>query len=295
MKKKLIVVHPGKAHLDDFTACAEAMVAEAWKDPDAAITLCSRVVIVRRDPTPEEIDDPSVLVLDVGGIHDPEKGCFDHHQLPRGSRECAMTLFSKSVKHPTTGESLYDIMCRLYPWYRTRAVLDATGPFNAAREEGVEWATVAKFLGPFEDIVLTAFAEAMDEERASLALDFANDILTKIEAESCVRSALERWKTGQGVSVIDFTRARPDDVDAVSDAILAAEPDGVAVFRDKRGSGFALMRIKDDPRVDLSKAKSLPCMAFCHANGFYATTRDPVNRAILADILGTAYVEPKQS
>lgn len=292
--KKLIIVHPGNAHLDEFVACAEALVAEAWRDPDSAITLHQRVTIARREPTPEEVENPDVLVMDVGGVHDPKKACFDHHQLPRGTKECAMTLFAKSIRHPTTGESLYEIMCRLYPWYTTRAVLDSCGPFNAAKEKGVEWSTVASFLGPFEEIVLSAFADGTDDERVGIVLHFANDILVKIEAESRVRLALERWTTGQGVDVLDFTRADPADVDAVSDAILASVPDGVAIFRDKRGEGYALLRVKDDPRVDLAKAKGMPCMAFCHVNGFYATTKEPVARAVIADILGTAYVEQKQ-
>ena len=293
--KKLIIVHPGNAHLDEFVACAEALVAEAWIDPDSAITLHQRVTIARREPTAEEINNPEVLVLDVGGVHDPARACFDHHQLPRGTHECAMTLFAKSVRHPTTGESLYDIMCRLYPWYATRCTLDSCGPYNAAREEGVEWETVAKFLGPFEDIVLSAFADGTDDERVGITLHFANDILVKIEAESCVRVALERWTTAQGVDVIDFTRADPADVDVVSDAILAPVRGGVAILQDKRGPGYALLRIKDDPRVDLSKATDLPCMRFVHANGFYATTKEPLARAHIADILGTAYVEQKQS
>ena len=97
------------------------------------------------------------------------------------------------------------------------------------------------------------------------------------------------------MDVIDFTRADPADVDVVSDAILAPVRGGVAILQDKRGPGYALLRIKDDPRVDLSKAKDLPCMRFVHANGFYATTKEPLARAHIADILGTAFVEQKQS
>lgn len=293
-----IIVHGGNAHLDDFVACAEALVARLWCWDYSGNTLdkvAAETVIERRDPTPEELADPEVTILDVGGVLDDATACYDHHQLPRGTRECAMTLFAKSVVVPcgaigVSSNTLYAAMCRLYPWYATRAILDSCGPFATAKEKGIEWSTVASFLGPFEDIVLNAFIDASPEGRAKVVLPFAKDILAKLDAERKVLDGIERWTTAQGVGVIDFTKADPADVDVVSDAILVTVPNGVAVFRDKRGAGYALLRIKDDPRVDLSKAGEMPCIAFAHANGFYATTRVPANRETLADILGTAFV-----
>ena len=287
-----IIVHGGNAHLDDFVACAEAIVGRLWcwdYRNESLEKVASETVIERRDPTPEELDDPETIVLDVGGRLDDATSCYDHHQLPRGTKECAMTLFAKCVKVPDGG-TLYEAMARLYPWYETRAQLDACGPFATAKDKGVDWSTVVSFLGPFEDIVLNAFMNATPETRAQIVLPLAKDILAKIAAERKALDAIQRWTTAQGVDVIDFTKADPADVDVVSDAILAPVANGVAVFRDKRGAGYALLRIKDDPRVDLSKAKEMPCMAFCHANGFYATTREPVQRATLADVLGTAFV-----
>lgn len=289
-----IIVHGGNAHLDDFVACAEALVARLWcwdYSGESIDKVAAETVIERRDPTPAELEDREIMVLDIGGALDDAKGDYDHHQLPRGSRDCAMTLFAKWVKLPSSNETLFDAMSRLYPWYETRAILDSNGPFATAKEKGVEWSTVASFLGPFEDIVLNAFIAATPETRAQVVLPFARDILAKIEAERKVLDSIERWTTAQGVGVVDFTKAEPADVDVVSDAILSSVPNGVAVFRDKRGEGYALLRVKDDPRVDLSKAKEMPCMAFCHVNGFYATTRKPAQRATLADILGTAFVE----
>jgi hypothetical protein len=291
-----IIVHGGNAHLDDFVACAEALVARLWcwdYSGETVEKVAAETIIERRDPTPEELADPEVIVLDVGGILNDSTACYDHHQLPRGTRECAMTLFAKSVVVPcgeigVLEDTLYAAMCRLYPWYETRAAVDSCGPFAVAKEKGVEWGVVASFLGPFEDIVLNAFIDAAPEERAKIVLPFARDILAKLDAERKVLDSVERWTTEQGVDVIDFTKADPADVDVVSDAILASTPNGVAVFRDKRGSGYAILRIKDDPRIDLSKAGGMPCIAFAHANGFYATTREPTNRATMADILGTA-------
>lgn len=290
-----IIVHGGNAHLDDFCACAEALVARSWdwdyfREPLDKVA--SETIIERRDPTTAELDDPEVVVLDVGGRLDDATACYDHHQLPRGSRDCAMTLFAKCVPLPGEEGTLYEAMARLFPWYTTRATLDSNGPFATAKEKGVEWATVVSFLGPFEDIVLNAFVEASPESRAQVVLPFAKEILAKLTAETKVLESIERWTTEQDVNVIDFTKADPADVDVVSEAILASAPNGVAIFRDKRGAGYGILRIKDDPRVDLAKAKDMACVSFAHANGFYATTREPAERATLADILGAAFVQP---
>ena len=296
--KNTIIVHSGAAHLDDFVACAEALLARSWNWDYAGESLekvADETIIERRDPTEAELDNPEVVILDVGGRFDDAAACYDHHQLPRGSRDCAMTLFAKTVTVPGTKETLYSAMDRLYSWYTTRAILDSNGPFATAKELGVEWSIVAQFLGPFEDMILEQFKNATPETRAQVVLPLAKDILAKIAAERKVLDSIERWTTAQGVEVIDFTKANPDDVDVVSEAILSSAPNGVAIFRDRRGPGYALSRIKDDPRIDLSRVKDMSCICFSHSNGFYATTKNPVGRGTINDILGTAFVAPKVS
>ena len=281
---KKIIVHGGSAHLDDFVAVAEAIAAECLSrrvQPDEVI---KGLIVARRDPTQEEVENPDVLVMDVGGVHDPKKACFDHHQLPRGTKECAMTLFAKSVSIDGDG-TLFDVMKRLFPWYETRAVLDSCGPFNAAKEEGVEWAVVEKFLGPFEGIVLKAFEATPDDKRAEVVLPFAAEITAKILALKCVKPAVRM--VGE-VKVVDFGACDPRLVDLVSDALTAPLPDGVAVFKDRRGDGWGLLRIKDDPRIDFCSCKDDPRMGFVHANGFYCTTKEPVGPEVVDEIVAKA-------
>lgn len=292
MKKMLkkVIVHGGNAHLDDFVTCAEIMAYQCITLPATAADVAAALCIERRDPTAAELADPDTIVADVGGELSVERSNFDHHQLPRGSRDCAMTLFARNAELPGHKGTLHDALVRLYPWYETRAVLDSNGPFKAAAEKGVEWGVVQAFMGPFEDMVLDSFINAAPEQRPQVVLPLVLDMLGKLEAEERVNEALVRYTTSQGVDVVDFTKADPADVDTVSDSITAAMANGVAVFRDKRGPGFGILRIKDDPRVDLSRTSGMPCMGFIHSNGFYATTREPVERATMADILGTAFV-----
>lgn len=65
---RTIVTHPGIFHADD-------VLAVAWLR-----MLDCNAPVQRRVPTPEELNDPCVLVADIGGVYDPETLCFDHHQ-----------------------------------------------------------------------------------------------------------------------------------------------------------------------------------------------------------------------
>jgi len=49
-----IIVHAGKAHRDDFMSVCFLLAM----DPSAQVE--------RRDPTPEELEDPNIWVVDVG-------------------------------------------------------------------------------------------------------------------------------------------------------------------------------------------------------------------------------------
>ena len=51
-----IVVHGGKAHLDDVMACAIAIAARAWATKDATASDVL-VPIERRDPTERELEE----------------------------------------------------------------------------------------------------------------------------------------------------------------------------------------------------------------------------------------------
>lgn len=297
-----IITHGGKAHLDDFVSCALAIVDAAWrrmefgKRSDHPITLEAAIVetvqntvIYRRDPTAKELEDKDVLVLDVGGQYDPCKGNFDHHQLPRGSKDSAMTLFAANIGLPDGNfdgsvyepgspfpiDSLAEFMETAFPWFRTRAEVDSCGPFATAKAKSVEWGTVASFLGPFEDMFLEKFEEASQQIRGILADPLATMIAKKFDAYRRVVSTVKRenpwW--AESLIILDFTACDPKDAEAVSDIITGHEKGGVAIFHDNRGNGLTLLRLKDDPKIDFTKVKDDPEVAFAHIGGFVAKTK----------------------
>lgn len=281
---KKIVTHGGKAHLDDYMSVVIALAAQKLVADETM-----GAIVERRDPTPEELEDPETLVLDVGGVYDPAKGNYDHHQLGRGSKESAMTLLASNIglpngafdgstyvpgaeKFPT--DSLAEFLEQVYPWFRCRADVDSNGPFAVAKAAGTDWSVVEPFLGPFEDIVLAAFTEAEPEVRWETAGWLALDIVEKWEAYANVAPKLKvdlPWWSGGKLIVADFTDADPKETEKVSDALTPKK--GVAIFHDNRGEGYTLLRLGDDPRIDFSRVKDDPEVTFAHAGGFIAKTR----------------------
>ena len=296
---KKIITHGGNAHLDDMASCALALVDRTWDylkrnevpTEEALGKACESVVIERREPTTEELEDPHVLVLDVGGRYEPEKGNFDHHQLPAGTKESAMSLFAASIGLPNRNfkgtekyiagsavypvDSLASFLEDAYTWFRTRVALDACGPFATAKEKLVRWAVVEQFLGPCEEIVLKAFEDAKPEARVNVVKPLAEMILRRHAARARVAAQVKYdrpWWGNGGFTIADFTRADPADVEACSD-MFTKHINGVAVFHDNRGEGLTLLRLHDDPRIDFTRVKNDPEVAFCHSGGFIVKTK----------------------
>lgn len=255
-----VVVHGGSSHLDEFMAVALFMAIKAF-DNDGQVT---PVKIQRRSPTGDEIRDPNVLVLDVGGVYDPERLTFDHHQFERGTKESAMGLFSSWA-------GIRDVIGKLFPWFETRVALDAVGPFATAKDAGVDWSTVAKFLGPWEDMILRKFEDASDDDRWEVVAPLARTVVGKFKAYDEVQESLVE-KDVEGVEVYDFTPCDPLMAREVSDALVGTR--GVAIFHDDRGAGLTLLRLNDDSRIDFSRCEGDEAVTFAHKGGFIAKTVD---------------------
>ena len=316
-----IITHGGNAHLDDFTACAMALVNWAWDFQEYAATegqtvpltaslddACESVIIERRDPTSDELEDPEILVLDVGGVYDPARRDFDHHQLPRGTKESAMSLFAASIGLPNGGfngteqyepgsdkypaDSLASFFEDAFPWFRTRVSVDACGPFATAKDVGVEWDTIAKFLGPLEDVILKTFENTTPKDRVYVVKPLAEMILRKHAAWEQVIPHVNYyrpWWSNNGFTVADFTAANPEETEACSDMITKYVT-GVAIFHDNRGPGLTLLRLHDDPRIDFTKVKDDKEVAFAHAGGFVVKTKSKnVDEALR--LIRSAYID----
>lgn len=254
-----IIVHGGAAHLDDYMAACLAWAYAVWKGDLSSFYDDTFKGVERRDPTPEDLADPSTWVLDVGGEISDERHNWDHHQLPRGTKSCAMTLLADFL-------GIRSIIGKIFQWFEVRGEVDSCGPFATAKAMGMEWSEVSKFMGPFEELALEEFKN--DPTAAVRAL--AQKVLRALVAYDRVGPLVKSGLTGQGIYVVDFTAADPDDVRVVEAAFT--KDNGVSIFHDDRGNGLTLLRMCDDPIIDFSRCEGDEDVVFAHKGGFICKT-----------------------
>jgi len=289
---KYIVVHGGRAHLDDVMACALAMCRKGPVSQDDGVIpqICDPgpLMVWRRDPTEAELADPEVLCLDVGRRLEPGFSNFDHHQLERTDCRCAMRLLAGHIRVPYKIAGRWprfaEIMPRVFPWWDTAVMIDQQGPFNAAKAHGLDWARDVKpFIGPLAEVWLRQFeCETMTPlDRGILVKTTLTAYVDdKVSAYFDIVDCLRKEKIGD-VDVLDFTWCDPRTCEDASGVFLP-ETGGVAVYiaRPRRdgetwdNTGLTLVRIGDDQRVDFTKVESEPSVRFAHKGGFLAQLKE---------------------
>lgn len=85
-----VIVHPGRFHLDEVVAVS-LLKLECEKNSE-------ELFLRRALPTAEELNNPEIWVVDIGGIYDPAFKNFDHHQ--DRSLECAAVLVAEAILSP---------------------------------------------------------------------------------------------------------------------------------------------------------------------------------------------------
>lgn len=269
---KHIITHPGQAHADDFLSVAIALAHYGC------------VPVYRRDPTEEELEDNEVLVLDTGGRHEPERLNFDHHQLPRDAEaECALSLF---VRYLGLEEQF-----KLQAAWETTKVLDAKGPFMAAKALGLN--TLPEELRSFVDrtmlrlfekhrVLYSHKQEGILGDRTPhwiplllVVQDLGKQLLQDVDEYARVYSRVREL-----VRVVEVDDLKGFLVEEPITPVLTAavaryrdreHPEIVfsVMYGDREGESWALYRYKDHPRVDFSRLSG-DQIVFAHAGGFIA-------------------------
>jgi hypothetical protein len=259
---QLAIVHAGDAHRDEFFALGLA---------HAAGILASDASIVRRDPTAEELGNPEILVLDVGGQHQPELSNFDHHQLPRGTEECAFSLLAKHLTVPGMGISFYELFSDR-PWYKATVILDSRGPFELAKREGLS-KLPASLWSPVESASLKVFEKDCDTG-FSIACVVMEELVRGSKKAREEIETIAKIVSSTYVSGLMVLRIPSKDTEYAEDYLRKAQLDpAVLVFDDNRGAGLCLFRRNDNPKVDFSILEGDASVAFAHKGGFIAKTR----------------------
>jgi hypothetical protein len=262
----LILTHPGGSHKDELLACC-------------LLAAVHRVSIVRREPTPEDLADATIAVVDVGGEHAPERHNFDHHQFPADHPPvCALSLVLQYL-------GVYEDARQFCDWLEPAEWFDTRGPNVTAQWLGLDRSTMSKLSSPIDVTLLRRFAKARRLEPGEPLweilsyigadlLEYLRELRSRLDF---VAQNAQVWSVADHeVLYLPRTEPIPDDPSSTIARYLESIGKGSSVaaliYPDRRGSGYGLSRHNDDPRYDFTRIEKEPDVHFAHARGFVAKT-----------------------
>ncbi len=265
---KAILTHPGSAHKDDFLACCLLIARHG-------------VPVWRRDPTDGDLSDPEILVVDVGGEHDPSRGNFDHHQFPREHPPvCALSLVLQDL-------GLYEDARAFCEWLEPTEWFDSRGPFATSEWLGVERSLVNRLNSPVDITLLRRFAQRRElgpgdpiwEVMRMVGEDlfmFLRTLRERLDYVSGIAELLDVGEGGNPVRVLFLPRTDPMPDDPSSGLsryieLIGEKVDGL-IYPDRRGAGYGLSRHEDSELLDFTRIAGEDDVHFAHARGFVAKT-----------------------
>ena len=265
-----IVTHPGGAHKDDLLAVCVL----------ASLHGCP---IVRREPTPEEIDDPQVAIVDIGGVHDPARSNFDHHHFPREhAPTCALSLVLDHL-------GLYQDALQFCDWLQTAEWFDSRGPKKTGEWLGVPRRAISQLNSPIDSTLLRRFAKTPRHEPTDplyvVMKMIGDDLLEYLriarEQLDFIGARVERWTIPCGEDLVEalfLPRSDPaaDEPSSMLGSYIRAQKlDTVIsaiIYPDRRGEGFGIGRYEDHPSLDFSRVEGQADVHFAHKSGFMCKT-----------------------
>ena len=285
-----ILTHPGSAHKDDFLACCVLLAH-------------SPAPIVRREPTPDDLADPLIAVLDVGDSHEPTLNNFDHHHLPDDADPvCALSLVLKAL-------GLYEDARSFCDWLEPAEWFDCRGPNATAKLLNVPRAAINQLYSPIDGTLLRCFAgknkhaagEPLWEMMRQVGLDLLNYLrslrtrLNFISQHAVIWDldvATDTAEPAPQVLFLPRTDPLPEDPSSGLDRYIVEHGlnDRVVatVSPDRRGQGYGLSRHRDHPHFDFTRITDEADVHFAHRRGFVAKTSatDPTRLRELLQLAG---------
>ena len=265
---KAILTHPGSAHKDDFLACC--LLVERHGVP-----------VWRRDPTDEDLADPRIVVVDVGGEHDPSKSNFDHHQFPRDHEPvCALSLVLQDF-------GLYEDARSFCEWLEPAEWFDTRGPFATADWLGVDRSIVNRLNSPVDITLLRRFAQKRElgagdpvwEVMRMVGEDlfmYLRTLRERLDYVADNASFVDVGADGRKVRVLFMPRTdpMPDDPSSGLGRFIETRGENIAglIYPDRRGEGYGLSRHEDSALLDFTRIIDEEDVHFAHARGFVAKT-----------------------
>ena len=265
-----IVTHPGSAHKDDLLACALLVASQG-------------AAIERREPAPEDLEDSSTAVVDVGGRYEPEKNNFDHHQFPKDDPPtCSLSLVLRAMDR-------YDAAKQFCSWLEPAEWFDCRGPNATAKHLGVPREAIHQLNSPIDVTLLRRFAslERIDpgdtiyEVLRMIGQDLIEYIDGLLEKIEYIDEHSELWSLlieGEKKSVLFLPRLDPLPPEPSAGLDLYVSRKGLEekvvglVYPDRRNTGYGLSRYNDKECLDFTRLQDEADVHFAHARGFVAKT-----------------------
>lgn len=287
---RTILTHPGGAHKDELLAVC-LLVAR------------HRVPVVRREPTPADLDDPGVVVIDVGGQHDPSRSNFDHHHFPREhAPTCALSLVLQDL-------GLYDDALNFCDWLEPAEWFDSRGPKRTAEWLGVPRRAISRLNSPIDITVLRRFARTERLEPGDPLYEFlgfvGSDLLEYLQGVRQgideVAARVEHWSLMAGDVALDavfLPRGEPaidEPSSAVANYIRERKLESrvaAMVYPDRRGDGYGIARFEDHPALDFGRVRDEPDVHFAHVSGYLCKTSATAVDRLRALIIAAAGMAP---
>ncbi|MCF6312407.1 MAG: MYG1 family protein [Verrucomicrobiales bacterium] len=281
-----ILTHPGSSHKDELLACCVLLYQH-------------QVPLVRREPSEEDLRNPNICVVDVGGEHDPQLNNFDHHQFPRDSTpQCALSLVLQDL-------DLYEKARAFCDWLEPAEWLDTRGPVGAAKWMNIDRKVLGQLISPIDITLLRRFAQVSELNQKDVLWQVmrmvGEDIIEYIKMLSDRLLYLEEhcqwWTIGNGdqsFEAIFLPRTDPlpqNPSMALPRFINEQGKDHstlAMIYPDSRGDGYGLSRHNDNLKMDFTAIENQSDVHFAHKGGFVAksTATDPQR---LKELLALAY------
>jgi hypothetical protein len=272
-----LLTHPGGSHKDEFLACCVLLAS-------------APVPILRREPTPEDLADPGVAVIDVGHVHDAALNNFDHHQFPKDHPPtCSLSLVLQHL-------GLYEDARQFCDWLEPAEWFDCRGLRSTAQWLAVEPEVLNKLNSPIDVTLLRRFAQATRLDPGQPLWEImrmiGEDLVTYITSLRARLDFIAKhstfWDlelTGAPARILFIPRTEPmpeEPSQGLDRYIESLDNTGEViglVYPDRRGSGYGLSRYRDNARLDFTRISGEPDVHFAHARGFIAkTSASDVNR-----------------
>lgn len=275
-----ILTHPGSAHKDDFMAVS------------VLLANLDNAVVLRRDPSRAELDDPDTYVVDVGMEHNPLKHNFDHHHNP--ALPCAFHLVMQHLNY-------HEAATLSFAWYPHMSMMDVRGPYRTAQDLGIDSSVLFASSSPIDGYILALFSRYEQLTSKDLLYQFmkamGQDLLELIDRKTKRLERLKREATQVELGSYSAIVSRIEDAPklAIDLYLRTLDDPGVvmSITPAIRGKGWEMLRLNEHPAVNFLALEDQPEISFIHANGFLAKTRTrlPIDKVI--ELARRAIVDPE--